>query len=139
MSNRPIPKIGTALLLLGGCYSSRPVGGGGGEGTAAMIARSYCEELAACDAAYVDDAFGGLAGCADEVAYWLAYDAEQETLAYGAACGDAFLAYYECRNFAFDGCLVRSSYEEPFFVYDYAALDVCSEAGLDACPVRAAD
>ncbi len=102
-----------------------------------MAATSYCEALDACDSAYVDYAFGGLAACIDEVAEYFEYAAAWEADDNGEVCGDALLAYYECWVEAFDGCYERTSEEDPFFEYDYAQLDGCAEAALATCPALA--
>ncbi len=154
ISNRPIPKLGSALLLLGGCYSAQIAevdgggsggggadggsggGGGGGGGAvppAEMIAKTYCDRIDECDPSYLAYAFGTVAACTEEVAYWLQYDAHY-VAAYGAACVEAFFDYYECIvQDAIAGCYGGTLYD-PLFTYDYAAFYACQDAALAACP-----
>jgi hypothetical protein len=119
VSSRKIPRIGGALLLLGGCGGDEPV-------DSQSVSEEFCKDWQGCDADSFDEHYDSMAECVDaNIDELESYVNDYEDV----ACGDALVEYYHCVHEAINGCD-----PDDLFTYNDTKRQRCIDTFNDVCP-----
>ena len=125
ISNRSIPKVGSALLLLGGCGHAADV---------ESLSEEYCREFQRCAPESFAESYGTRKVCEADFSGELNYTLNTLERDVGDQCADALITYYDCVFGTITGCYADDPYSEFPFLYDDLAAQHCEDALYSVCP-----